>query len=200
MPEISMTTFVDFVLASGTKRLTCVKRAKSEYQRDYDPAKDFYRLLREAIIGIHQDGKKKESLDGLLGTLTDKKKLDAYSQCVAAYKQWCGRKRFQWVRSFTTDWSDGDLRVRVNPELGLYINGSLHVLKLYFKADVPSKRRLETMFHLLRLSIPNEMENAMPGILDVRRGNLFRPTREVPGIDALLVGEAAAFRTMWSEV
>lgn len=200
MPEISLTTFVDFVLASGTQRLTCVKKAKVDYRRDYDPARDFYRLLRDAIVAMHEEAKPKEVLDGLLGTLTDHKKTLAYRECVVAYKQWCGRKQFEWVGKCTTNWTDASLTVRVNPELGLRINGTLYGIKLYFKGENPSKRRLETMFHLLRSTLPQELEGATPGILDVRRGNLFSPTRPIENIRALLIGEAAAFRAMWGQV
>ena len=59
VPEISMTTFVDFVLATGTKRLTCVKKAKKDYGKKYDPARDFYRLLRDKIMVMHQESKPK---------------------------------------------------------------------------------------------------------------------------------------------
>ena len=200
MIEISMTTFVDFVLASGTSRLTIVRNAKATYQIRYDPARDFYRPLREAIIEMHQSQRPRESLDDLLLTLKDAKKTELFRECIEAYKRWCGRKQFKWVRAYSTDWQSGELVVRVNPELGMRVNGSPNVVKLYFKSETPSKRRLETMFHLLRSSFPKDLDGSMPGILDVRRGSLFSPTRDLPGIEALLVGEAAAFQTIWNQV
>jgi hypothetical protein len=175
MPEISMTTFVDFVLASGTKRLTCVRKAKKDYRQDYDPARDFYRLLRDTIITMHEESKPKEILDDLLRTPNDPRKALAYSECVNAYKQWCKRKQIEWIGKYNADWIDAKLTVRVNPELGVRINGAPYVIKLYFKGEKPSKRRLETMFHLLQSTLPQELEGAIPGILDVRRGNLFSP-------------------------
>jgi len=41
VPEISLTTFVDFVIASGTPRLTCVRNAKKQYGEYYQPAFDY---------------------------------------------------------------------------------------------------------------------------------------------------------------
>lgn len=45
-----MTTFVDFVTASGTSRLSKLKQAKKQYGREYDPRHDYYKPLRERII------------------------------------------------------------------------------------------------------------------------------------------------------
>ena len=52
--EISITTFVNFVLANGPRRLTEVKRAKALYDADYSPARDFYKPLREIIVAAAQ--------------------------------------------------------------------------------------------------------------------------------------------------
>ena len=49
------------------------------------------------------------------------------------------------------------MAVRVNPELGISINGHPYSIKLFFKSEKPSKDRLETMFHLLLLSQVDEL-------------------------------------------
>src|SRR3972149_4835541 len=119
MPEISLTTFVDFVLASGTARITCVRNAKEMYGQEYHPKFDFWQPLRNAIQELHHNNQDKTKLNAVLGELSDKKKLAAYEKCVRAYQQWMGRKRFQWVGCDSAPWQYGDLSVRVNPELGL---------------------------------------------------------------------------------
>jgi len=197
---ITMTTFVDFVLKSGTPQLTCVRRAKRDYERGSAPERDFYKVLRDAIPQVHQEQKARDSLDGVLGGLKDPKKADAYAQCISGYKQWWSKKQIKWVDIHPWDWTEGDLTVRVNPELGVMVDGHPQVIKLYFKADAASKRRIETMFHLLRLSLPEELAGATPGILDVRRSNLFTPTTDIPDIEALLRGQAAGFATMWKQL
>lgn len=200
MPDISMTTFVDFVLASGTKRLTCVRRAKKDYKQKYDPARDFYRLLRDTIINMHEELKAPEILDELIRTQNNPRKILPYKECIDAYKQWCKRKQIEWIGKYNVVWTNSKLTVRVNPELGIRINGTPHVIKLYFKGEQPSKRRLETMFHLLQSTLPQDLKGAVPSILDVRRGNLFSPNRVIGNIQALLIGEAAAFLAMWEQV
>ena len=200
MPEISMTTFIDFVVASGTTKLTVVRRAKEQYQRGYSQSADFYRPVREAIIEMHREGQPTSHLDGVPNSLGDPRKISAFSECGASYKKWWGRKTIEWIGSFNSIWTYQNLAVRVNPELCLRINNQDYVIKMYFKAEKPSKPRLETMFHLLRINIPVDAGTATPSILDVRRANLFSPNRNIPDVNTLLNGEALSFQTMWDQI
>lgn len=200
MPEISLTTFVDFVLASGTPRITCVRNAKEMYRQQYDRRFDFWLLLRSAIQELHRKNLDKKELIAVLGELNDKKKIVAYEKCVAAYQKWMGKRRFQWTGCESTAWASGDLSVRVNPELGLSINGEEHAVKLYFKAQEPSRRRLDTTLYLISVALGAFGNNACPAILDVQRGKLFPAGKFPADIGALLAGEAAALSTMWAQV
>ncbi len=197
MIEVSMTTFVDFVASSGSSRLTSVRQAKRAYGEPYGPARDFYRPLREAIVAMHEAGAPEQSLDSALDNLTDPRKVAAYRECVTAYQRWCGQKRFVWVGTRSEDWQYGDLVIRVNPELGIRINGTAHVVKLYFKSTIPSKTKFETMFQLLRSGLQSGDASCRPAVLDVRRGKLIRASRPIEGIQALLEAEAAEFQTLW---
>lgn len=200
MPEISLTTFVDFVLASGTPRITCVRRAKSIYSQEYSPAFDFWRKLRIAIIEMHEQEESRTTLDNVLDGLIDAKKRLLYADCIRSYKEWMGRKNFTWSGCTQTMWKRSGLSVRVNPELGIGINGQNHVIKLYFKAESPSKKRLDTMLHLMKSTLSLEERETVPGILDVPRGRLITQTADVSDIEALLIGEGTAFVTMWNLV
>ena len=206
MTEISMTTFVDFVIASGTSRLTVVKNAKAQYEREYNPATDFYKSLRESIIDAAQQNLNgKETLDLIRLALANlsSSKSKAYQECGEGYEKWRGRKNIVWdnaYRSESSEWTQGRLAIRINPELGLLIKGRPHIIKLYFKAGNPSKQRLEAMFHLLKRYVYRKRTSVTVGILDMRRGQLYTPTRTVSGMEQLLAGEAAAFQTMWDGV
>ena len=195
-----MTTFLDFVLATGLRRLTIVSNAKAEYGREYSPARDFYKPLREAVADVHLNRKEKGVLDDVAHCLTDERKVAAYRECIRGYKKWWGQKEIEWRGTSPVEWRYGQLVIRVNPELGVSINGLPYAVKLYFKSDKPSKHRLEAMFHLLSTSHSASLPQMKVGILDVRRGNLFQPNRDIVGVKALLAGEATAFQTMWDQV
>ncbi len=142
MPAISLTTFVDFVIESGTPRITCVRQAKKLYEGGYSPMFDFWKPLREAILEMHREGLPKSCLSEVLARPLDPKKRASYAERIQSYNRWMGRKRIEWVGSQSVLWENGDLSVNVNPELGVRIGGTEHVIKLYFKNDKPSKRRL----------------------------------------------------------
>lgn len=63
---ISSTTFVDFLLATGTGKLTVVRRAKEQYGEPYDPRKDFWRGLRKGNVDMHETGAPPVTLDRLV--------------------------------------------------------------------------------------------------------------------------------------
>lgn len=148
MPNISLTTFVDFVIRSGTARLTYVRNAKRRYGEEYDPAKDYWRGLRNRIIEMHQKEKERTWLDECMERASAKKKVN-YAKGVAGYKKWLGRKEIHWVGYEGGVWEAGDLTVRVNPELALRINEEDHIIKMYFKSADLSKAKVETMLYLI---------------------------------------------------
>jgi len=200
MPEISLTTFVDFVSKSGTARLTYVRKAKDLYQQEYEPALDFWKSLRDGIVDMHRHNRPKNTLDNVLVGITHRNKINLYPSRIAAYKRWVGRKIIRWRGCEPELWRHGSLTVRVNPELGISINGNDYIIKLYFKEERLSKYRVDTMLFLIRSTFSQKCSDATPAILDVPRGNLIEPTRDISDIDALLIGEAAAFIQMWNRV
>lgn len=197
--KISMTTFVDFVIARGTSRITRVRKAKEQYSQDYSPARDFYKQIREGIIAVHYDNQPLSSLTTIANQVGDRKR-DLYKECVAGYKKWHGRKK---IGSFPIDnatWTHGQLDVNINPELGLSVSGENYLVKLYFKKDNPSGPLLQAALYLLSLHPLCAAGNASPAILDVQAGKLKTPTSNLAGLPALLAGDAVAFSTMWDQL
>ncbi len=201
MADISLTTFVDFVSKSGTSRLTCVRNAKKQYQRSYKPEFDFWKPLRDAIVDMHRHGRSKDSLDEVLTKISDRKKVKLYPGRIQAYKRWVGRKRFEWLGCESSRWTQGSLTVRVNPELCMSVDDTNYLIKLYFKEERLSKNRMDAMLFLIQTACPlADTAGSTPAILDVPRGKLIEPTRSIPGLDALLAGEAEAFVQMWKRI
>jgi hypothetical protein len=127
MPQMSLTDFVDIVSTSGTPKFTKVKQVKN--RPSYVPAADFYKPLREHIIEIHQRTLSQKDLQTFLNSLSDKKKIIIYPILIKGYKKWWGRKQVKWFEPPQALWSAHGSDVRVNPELGLEINGKLYLIK-----------------------------------------------------------------------
>ncbi|MEP6653198.1 MAG: hypothetical protein ABJA82_07550 [Myxococcales bacterium] len=199
MEKVSLTYFVDFVMKSGTPKLTVVRKFKE--RDDYDPQTDFYKKIRQGIVRLHREGKPKTELDSLIAGLSDEKKQNAYPEIVSGYKKFLGSKKVKWFEPPQGDWTAGGLKVSVNPELGLEINGQPFVLKLYFKDEALQKKRAEIVAHMMNVVLgPMSPSAAAFVVLDVRRGKSVQPPVPVAGHDALLAGEAASFATMFANL
>lgn len=199
MPEISLTDFVDFTSASGTSKLTKLKQFKS--RPEYEPAFDFYKKAREGIIACHQAGDPKSKLDSHIGNVTDPKKIDHFSAIIQGYKRWWGRKNLNWFDPSRTVYSESGVDIRINPELGLEIDGVPHIAKLYFKSEKLSKTRVEVITHLMEKTLrPMVTPEIQTSIIDARNSKLITSTVVIEGLDAMLAGEMAYISAVWSNI
>ena len=199
MDAISLTDFVDFVIKSGSPKLTKVRDVKT--RGDYHPAIDFWKPLREGLISFHQGGaKNKKELDKIVSGLTDKKKVDRYRDCVKGYKKFLGNKKAKWFAPHSAVWGSAGVDVRVNPELGLSINGTPHLIKLHFKAEAISKLRIDCVLLLMEQALQSKKKGIHYGVLDVPRWKLHASADPDPALVPLLFGEAASFLSMWQQL
>jgi hypothetical protein len=197
MPNVTLTTFVDFVAATGPPRVTKVRNAKELYGQDYEPAHDFYKQLREGIEDCVANGWDSQALKKSRRSVSDDRKIENFEDCRTGFTKWVGRKKLAAKPTLRSDWKSGSLRVAVNPELHVDINGTPHLIKLYFKGDKLSKQKADVSLHLLQTMAPT---GTTVGLLDVRRSRLIAPTRVIAGMDALLKAEAVAFVSLWGSV
>lgn len=199
MPDISLTDFVDFVIRAGSPKLTKVVEIKQ--RSDYSPAFDFWKPLRDGIRDFHKaGGMNKSDLDQIMFGTSDPKKLRRYPEAIRAYKKFLGRKQITWFIPPTDIWSHSGLNVRVNPELGLEIDGQRHIIKLYFKEEAPTKNRLQVILELMRLSLGSGLNNTnIFSVLDVSNTRLTSSVSTAT-VGPLLKGEAASFVQIWEAI
>lgn len=200
MPQISLTDFVDYTASSGSPKLTKVKTVKD--RGEYNPAFDFWRRFREGIVEHHRSGNTdKKALNQITTNQTDQKKLTAYPRAIDGYKKFLGRRSVAWFEPVVKRWSSGGLEVRINPELGLEINGVRHLIKLYLKADPLSKRRVDVILALMHEVLSEESPpNTVYAVLDVPRAKLYTTDTAAPGLLPLLHGEAISFAVIWDSL
>ena len=199
MIEISLTDFVDFVAKSGTPRLTHVRNIKS--RGTYDPAEDFWRAMRNRIVEFHRTGgTDKKVLKKLALNQADSRKTHNYSKAAMGYSKFLGRKRVEWFEPPTTLWQKGSLAIRINPELGLIINGTRHIIKLYFKGTPLGKNKADMLLLLMSDSLFDAEDHDQSAIIDVQRSRLLSALEPSGNLMPLLKGEALAFQTIWNEL
>ena len=155
--SISMTTFIDFVVASPGSKVGEVRDARKLYGREFHPVRDPYGELREAIITMHREGRPASSLGAVLGEASERMRPH-WEACIDGYSRFVGHKKLVLLPvPKPVKWTTGDLSVRVNPELALSVNGEPHLIKLYLKAEKISKGFGD------RLLIDNLSFNLPPG-------------------------------------
>ncbi|MBI1287946.1 MAG: hypothetical protein GC178_10235 [Flavobacteriales bacterium] len=199
MANISLTDFIEYVTKVGSTKFTKVKQIKE--REEYHPSKDFWRPLREAIIEMHESDSDKKKLDAVVSSITDKKKLNLYPQLVKQYKSFLGRKDIEWFDPPSKTWKFNGLEVKINPEIGLVINGHPYVIKLYFKADKLSQNKVDLILLLMNTQLKRKnLKEVRFAILDIPNKKLYEKTKLDTDHLSLLEGEAMSFMSIWESV
>lgn len=153
----------------------------------YEPAKDHYRRFREGVIEMHTTGKSKKDLSKIIGALPDKK-IASYNMMVDGYKKFLGTKNPTWFNPLRKDWAHGNIEIPINPELGLEWGGTKYLIKLYLKADKPSKDRVASVLALMKHTLG--ANNCVHAVLDVRNNKLHTFEASMLGLIPLVEAEA----------
>ncbi len=196
MESISLSYFVDFVLTSGTGKLTSVKQLKQGRDERFS---DFYRPVREALVDMHTKGLDTIVLDDLLASLVDPRERRIFPKVVNGYKKFLRQGKMTWFEPPMRDYPLGPISVRVNPEIGLLINGRPHAIKLYFRGDPLSPQRILVVNQLLANALSTTWPGTVFSVLDVRRARLY-PYRPKSEVGLLLKAEAASLSSLYSSI
>ena len=195
--EIPLTSFIDFVLKSGSPKMTCAKKIKAQLNEKYDPATDYYKRFREAVQDLHSKDKDRAKLLELIGPLPETKE-DNYRLMVQGYKKFLGRKDFAWFNPPRKIWKHGELEITINPEVGLIWDDSRYIIKLYLKADKPSKDRLSSVLALMHETLPHK--ECVLALLDVRNAKLYTFEESMLDLMPLVEGEADSLEAILGKV
>lgn len=194
MIRISLTDFVDFIAASGTTKLVHVRDLVA--RGDYHPRKDFYKATREVVVENLRAAKGAQGLIEAVNSVTHPSKAKHHKAALLGAIKFARRhRRLDWFEPPSGEWVWDRLVVRVNPEVGLSINGVPHTLKLYFKDEPIVPRQAAVVNHLMRTALGTDADMQF-GILDAKRGKVLTSGYKRP-LDALLAGEAASLVTMY---
>jgi hypothetical protein len=196
MESISLSYFVDFVLTSGTGKLTSVKQLKQGRDERFT---DFYRPVREAIVDMHEKGLDSGVLDDLLASLVDPREKRIFPKVVSGYRKFLRQGKTTWFEPPMRDYPLGPISVRVNPEVGLLIDGRPHAIKLYFRGDPLSPQRIMVVNQLLANALGSTWPGTVFSVLDVRRAKLY-PYRPRTEVVHLLRAEAASLSSLFAAI
>jgi hypothetical protein len=188
MNSISLTDFVDIVSSAGTPKATKVREVRE--REEYHPMRDYYKGMRERIIDAHRNNLSKKSIKVSAFDVAAHKQHN-YSVIANAYHGWWGNKNIEWFAPPFTNFESSGVSIRINPEIGLYINSAPHLVKLYFKKEKITKNRIDIITHLLAHCFQeNNEHDAAMCVLDIRRKKLFTGSLS-PELHPMVVAELA---------
>lgn len=197
MPDISLTSFLDFVAVAGPRRVSAVRACKQASNQPYDPRKDFYKRLREKIVAFEKAQISAEQFHDVSAWGIAEKKTSNLQDAVDHYIAWRGSFAGKWVEPRHGSRTFGELRIRINPEVGIVVNGKATAIKLHFKKDQIAASRVPIVQGLmLGVTLPTQAS----GVLDVRRDNLMSRSVIESDVEILLSAEATAFMSIWNQV
>lgn len=197
---LSMTRLVKIVHKSGFPKITEIRKAKDD-QAKYDPKSDYWKKLRDRVVDAHEKGLGPAHVQALLATPVNEKKEENYRKFVSNYVSWWGDRELPWWGKVGGTFTSNGFDVRVNPELGLTIDGENYAVKLYLaknKEDKLTTSRLGILGLLMhRILGPQTDGSVKMGVLDVGSSKLHTLGPGDHRAATLLEAEMACIAAAW---
>lgn len=198
--EISLTDFVDFVLNSGVAQQKKVRDIKARHA--YDPTNDHYGQIRRGIVRMHQYNDPVQRLQEICDNAHKRKKA-TYQAVATGYERFLGSRVAIWFQPMKRLWThpQSGLSVRVNPEVGLRIDGTPHVLKLHFCKQPLQRDRVLGIVQLMEQTLqPYHTTDTVFGLLDVPNSVLWTTVHCKDDLMPSIRSFATAFVQLYNEL
>lgn len=165
--NVSMAIFVDFMLTCGTGRISAARPASGTRPPG------FYAPVLGAIQDMHRMGCPTAALDNFLSDRKDLRERRIFPKVISGYKRFTRSARVTWFEPPMRDWQCGPLTVRVDPDLGLLIDGRPHAIKLHFGGAPIEPQRAMLYSQILTMALGGTWPGMTMATLDVRRAKLI---------------------------
>ncbi len=196
--RVPLSVFVDYVLATGVRRLDVARRYKEGRHRS---GVDFYGPLRAAIADMHQRGLGPVEVFGSLAVRCGNRQHECYKPLAAGYRKFLDSAPMTWFQPPHTALPIGDLEVDIRPDSGFNVAGKPFLLAYHFGSAPMTKARAEMTLALLTAALGPTRPGTVFAVLDVGRAKLHTLTTSPDRrLGLLLRGEAAAFGTIYCAI
>lgn len=200
--KISLTEFMNFVNKSGSAKATVVSNSKNKRDEEYEHYKDYWLKFREKLKSVHQKSQGHEELKLLLNDVNPDKRAN-YKNAIEGYIKFWKKRKIEWVKPPRKTWAVGDVKIELNPELGLVIRNKIYIIKLFTTANSDiNKMHADLILNLMEKELRDKVSGyeVIFAVLDVKRGKLFENKSHDTSLYPLLNGEAKSFETIWKSI
>lgn len=167
MDRISITSLVDLLLESGSDA-----EASAVKDRKADPLPEFYQLVRDAIVDMHRRDLPDSVLDDVLDREPNPKRVRVLERVINGYRRFLTTGSMKWFEPPRSSYVFGANEIDINPELGLAIDETPYVIKMYLRGEPLTPRRVQATLGLLAGKLGRSCPGHVFGLLEVRHGKL----------------------------
>ena len=202
VPRVSATTFAEYLTASASSKIDCVKDQIRIYDQPYRMGPAFYQDFIDAVIQGRASGADHLAIQRIVSAQRDPARQRHYADLAQHWLALCELQR-PLVPHGRAEWLTPRLTVSLRPDFaGQDADGQLLTVKLGVKERELGKDAARAMLWLYGRYMAEIRPGAIPLVADVRREKIYRPDRRPvkKGYDAWLVAEAGAFAELWSQL
>lgn len=167
MDRVSITNFVDLLLETGPDG-----DANAAKDRKADPLPEFYQLVRDGIVDMHRRNLSDEVLEQLLDREPNPKRVRVMERVIDGYRRFLASGSMKWFEPPRANYNFGSNEIEINPELGLAIDETPYVIKMYLRGEPLTPRRVQATLGLLVGRLGRSCPGHVFGLLEVRHGKL----------------------------
>lgn len=184
--------FANFVTEKPNKQKKYVNSIVNKGPYSFE--KDYYSILRAKLISFIKKNKSLIELNDMLKKINPKKH-DHYEILIDQVQNFMQGIKYTWIEPPKNIIEYSGLQLKVNPEIGININGEPLFIKMYFKSPQISTEKIKVMLKIMQDAIKKDYPNAKIAILDIRRCTLHKTyVREEVAISYNLEQEAQTWK------
>jgi len=188
MSSIIFERFADYILKKEKSKKNFVHKIIN--QGDYEAKKDYYLQLRIKLINLLKKNKSLEELDELISVVSSKK-TNNYRVLIENIQSFLKGRNYKWIDPQKGEINYSGLTVNVNPEIGLLIDGTTYYIKIYFKQQEISIKKVCILEKIMQDFCKEENNNVKLAVWDIKRCKMhFKDSQEIINIDYDLNKEA----------
>jgi hypothetical protein len=188
LPRVSLTTFAEYVTASASGRIDCVRDQQRIYSKPYHPGPSFYQAFTDGVIRGLRTGASHLAMQTTVGAQRDEARRQHYT---ALAPHWLALADLHLPLAAHSQalWLTPCLAVGVRPDFAvLDADGKARTVKLWLKERELADDAAKAMLRLFERHMTDICPGATPLVVDVRRGKIHRSARRPlkSGFDAWL--------------
>lgn len=197
---ISTTEFMNYLNATGSSKITIVSNSKEKHVDESDFF-DYWLEFKRALKRTLKNNGSKEDFKEVIEKVKDDFRPN-YQDMVNGFISFWGRKDLEWIQPAKRLYSLAGLRISVNPELGLVINGIKYHIKLFLRSnEIIDRRHADIVITLMELALRIKAgDDVVFAVLDVRRSKFYEARDLNPKLSVLLKAEAKSFQQAWKDL